>query len=96
MQYGADIATLAKHFSETDSADPTVDLVKHLALAWRAASRLREMGVSLDMSNKRDGIVVPTIEKAYREALHVRSRLPSSVIDVSNISRLGRINHGEG
>jgi len=94
MSYGADIATLAKHFAETDSADPSVDLVRHLALAWRAASRLKEMGVSMAVANRKDGIVVPAIEQAYREALHIRSRLPAAMIDGSEISRLGRIKHG--
>lgn len=95
VRYGVDIATLAGHFAEADSSDLTVDLLRHLALAWRAATLLNGQGVDFSIAQRKNGIVFPGIERAYREALHVRSRMPPSKLDVSDISKLGRINRGE-
>ncbi len=91
MRYGADVQVLASYFSGEQSDDASLDLLKHIALAWASAKRLQDQGVDLNL--KGQPLVLSTLEKAYREALHVRStRVPNETLDVSKLTKLGRIN----
>jgi len=76
---------------ENESTDPSFDLIYHLAMAYRAADRLKAAGVELLLSGR--PLIFPHLIKAHREALHIRStRTPKELLNVSKISKLGRLN----
>lgn len=92
-RYGADIRSLSTALSRGHelSDDPSQDIVILLALAYAAAERLREAGV--DLTHRGKPLLPDSIERAYREALHVRStRVPKDLLRTDKISRLGRVN----
>jgi hypothetical protein len=96
VRYGAAIQALSAFFkgSSFKSTDPSLDALVHLSLAWDAVTRLQNNGV--DLSQGGQPLILPTVERAYREALHVRStRVPKDQLDTSVLSKLGRINSGK-
>lgn len=91
-RYGTPVELLAKKLdSDCDTSDPSYDLIYALAMAHRAAERLSEVGVDLLLNGR--PLLFDHIEAAYREALFIRSkRTPKELLDVSKVSKLGRIN----
>lgn len=72
------------------SNDPSYDVIFGLALAYDAAQRMKDAGVDLSLAGQ--SLLFPFIERAYREALYVRAhRFPSADLDVSNITKFGRL-----
>ena len=69
--------------------DDTLEAIYHLALARAAVERLAEKGISL-LFNGRPS-VLPSLERAYRELLYIRSHLPPENLDISEFSRFGRL-----
>jgi hypothetical protein len=91
-RYGADIRALGRRFVGRFPAsdDPTRDALVYLALAYTAIDGLRERAESvLELQNRL--LILPSIERAYRETLHVRSQLPPVWLDTTEISRFGRL-----
>ena len=90
-RYGTDIAILAKILADRylQSEDPSQDVIIHLALAFAAVKRLEEKGADLEFRGQH--LISPAIERAYREALHVRLNQPVEMLDVTLISRYGRV-----
>jgi len=94
-RYGADISGLAGRISGQINlgTDPSADLLIHLALAWHALHRMQEQGVDLEFNGQ--PLALSPIERAYREAIFIRSRrIPSDRLDTSVISKLGRVANG--
>jgi hypothetical protein len=91
MAYGTDIKTLAKYLVRRHelSNDPSADLLQYLAMAYAAARKLEEQGIKLGVGAAPP--VLPGIERAYREAMHLRSKLPNEMLDVNRITRFGRV-----
>jgi len=92
--YGASIQEVAKAvtdgFLTVESDDPSYDLLIYIAAAYGAAMRLKGQGADLgELAGK--PLVTPALERAYREALYVRMKLPPESLDVSVITRLGRL-----
>lgn len=72
------------------STDASLDLLRGLALAQNALSRLGEQGVDFTLSGQ--SLVLPWLERCYREALYVRShRVDPKQLDTTVITRFGRL-----
>lgn len=70
--------------------DASLDLIKGLALAQSAFSRLKEQGVDLSLSGQL--LVLPWLERCHREALYIRShRVRPGQLNTTVISRFGRL-----
>jgi len=93
---GIDIQTLAKILAkerEPESHDPSVEIIVHLALAYASLEKLRDEEADLEIGGR--PLIAPSLERAYREILYVRSRQPGELLDTSIITRYGRY-VGEG
>lgn len=91
LRYASTIDEVARLFQGRDypSDDPTLDALIHLALAFRAMQRLKEKQVDLTFQNC--PLVIPSIIKAYRELIFIRSRLQVSWLLTDIISKFGKI-----
>lgn len=90
--YGEDITTVARVLGSAlpQTDDPSYDVLVFLSAAYAAASRLKEKGANLSISPKQP-ILISTIERAYREALYVRLRIPVAWLNVDILTRFGRL-----
>ena len=97
MAYTTEIGTLGRILAKEQmplSIDPSQNLLIYLALAFAALSELKDMGADLEFSGR--PLVRPALERAYREALEVRRRLPAEHLDTGVVTRFGRYNgHAE-
>jgi hypothetical protein len=89
-QYATRLSDVAKVLgSSSRNDDPSIDVIIALANAYEASLRLGQVA-DLELAGRT--LVIQSIERAYREALHIRAtRLPTGIIDTSQISRLGRL-----
>jgi hypothetical protein len=84
-----DIDAIGKRYAERypELDDQSLTIIVHLALAYRAAKRLKNTGATLEIGGR--SLVLPTIEKAFREILYIRPELPN--LDASEVSKFGRL-----
>lgn len=73
----------------SESGDPSIDLIFHLAMAYGAMLRLEELSVPVQENGR--SLVIPSLERAYREAVHIRSRINLDILDTRVFSRYGRL-----
>lgn len=88
-RYGSDISLIGKIVPFEQTNDPSLDLLYGLAFAHAAAKRLESLGYSLTLGAS--PIVLPTIERAYREAIHVRKDISDPWLSIDRISKFGRV-----
>jgi hypothetical protein len=95
VRYGTDIETLSRTCLQglPESEDPSHDALIALALAYRAAKRLEEKGADLELGGR--PLIIPSIERAYREVMHVRKSLNVDWLKVDLISKFGRLVNGK-
>ena len=79
----------AKALGLPESGDPTLDCVLYLSMAHGAIERLKELGV--DTTLNAQPLVVPAVVRAYREVVHIRSRVNNDWLDTDAYSRYGRL-----
>lgn len=72
-----------------DTSDPSQDLLIYLALAYNAARRLTSLAGEQKLGNQ--VLLFPSIQRAFREASHIRKTLNFDWVDFSLISRMGRV-----
>jgi hypothetical protein len=90
-RYSVDINRLGLLMYEP-GPDPSVDVLTHLARAYAAVQHIIDSGADTSLSGNQ--LVIPAIERAYREALYLRTRLPKDGLDETLITRFGRLVDG--
>lgn len=85
------INELGSLFGDGFSNDPSQDLLIHIARAYKSLSDLKSRGLILD--DKDWAVLLYALVKAYVAALKVRKTIPDDVLDITYISKLGRIIH---
>jgi len=90
VRYGTDIATVANSVEGVElSTDPSLDVLLAIAVAYKAVLKMEELGVDLEFSGRE--LIKQHLEKAYREAAHVRKGIEEDWLDVSKITKFGRL-----
>ena len=83
--------------SADDSADWSQKILMFLALAHYAANRLKTLSnkTALTFSNRE--LIIPSLERSWREALHVRLHLPDlgEPQDKVSLTRFGHIDKAD-
>ena len=87
---GQRIGQLAARLSRSipDAEDQTLYAACQVALAWRSVVALEAMGVNLEF--KGQPLVLPHLERAYREIMRIRSKLPEDLLDTTQVDKYGR------
>lgn len=73
--------------------DPTLTALFHLARAWELLIELESSGEDITLGNKTVGL--PTLERAWKEILLIRSRLPEELLTNEFMDRYGRFDATE-
>lgn len=94
VRYGTGIDTLAKVAVANTTSDPSQDVLVSLAMAYAAMKRLEAKGVDITLNG--EPLVLPFIQRAYREAVHLRKEITEDWIDESLLTRGGRLVDGKG
>lgn len=69
--------------------DDSYEALFHLSSAYNAIKRLESKGIDIEFNGK--PLILPSIERAFREVLHIRKDLPNGMLDTSIISKYGRL-----
>lgn len=72
-----------------ETGDPSLDAVYYLAMLHGAIQRMEQAGVDMKAGNK--PLITQAVNRAYRELVHVRSRINLDWLDNSVYSRYGRL-----
>lgn len=91
LRYSTPLSVVGRKLSGScaGSSDPSLDLLAHIALAYDALQRLKMAGVDVEFSGRE--LVGGPLERAYREALHIRRTVPEGMLDEGTLSKLGKI-----
>lgn len=89
MNYGIDIQSLAKLVGAGVTTDPSLNLLLSLAAAYKALEELAKSGVDTTISGS--PLVVLSLERAYREAMHLRTQVRDAWLETDGITRYGRL-----
>lgn len=90
-RFGSHIAHLA-HVLDSETPvedDPTFAIAKHLAMAWTYLERIEKSGELIEFNGQ--PLVKPSIERAWRELLHLRQKVTSKGMDTAILTRFGRV-----
>lgn len=91
VSYGTPIEDVASAFQDdfTYSTDHSFDVLRLLALAYFTAKVMGETDVDLQFGNRT--LVLPSIERAYREVLHLRKDMAEDALEVDQLTKFGRL-----
>lgn len=72
-----------------ETGDPTLDAVYYLAMLQGALQRMEKDGLETRLG--REPLLSPALERAYRDVIHIRSRVNAEWLNDTVYSRYGRL-----
>jgi len=90
-KYHADALKIARALEKSypQTGDDSQDALIYTALALQSLERLTNRGA--DLTHKGRPLAVPLLERAYRELLYIRTRLPHDWLNTEVLSKFGRL-----